>query len=117
MDKAEIEQYRERLFALRRRLSDEVAELDEAIAGEGSDPGDLSHLPTHGADRDSEELGATEAMERNQVAMLKAVEDALARIEAGSFGRCTDCGSVIPAKRLEAIPYTAYCLDCELARE
>jgi len=117
MQQEELNRYRERLVALSDRLREEIDELDTAISGEGSDAGDLSHVPTHSADRDTEELEADEAMERNQVALLQLVEDALGRIETGTFGKCEDCGGTIPAKRLDAVPYTAFCVDCERAHE
>ena len=117
MNSTEINRYRERLLEMGERLRVEVEELDEAIAGQGRDPGDLSRVPTHNADHDSEELEVEEAMEHNQVALLNAVEAALGRIEAGEFGRCGECGAVIPSQRLNAIPYAAFCVDCERARE
>lgn len=46
------------------------------------------------------------------VAVLGAIERALARIEAGAYGRCTECGQPIPVARLSAVPETAYCCDC-----
>jgi phage/conjugal plasmid C-4 type zinc finger TraR family protein len=117
MTSTDIDRHRERLFALRGRLRAGIAELEEAIAGDGNDPGDLSHVPTHVADRDMEELEVDEAMDRNQVALLGAVEDALERMEAGTFGRCEECGGEIPERRLEALPYAALCLACQRGRE
>jgi RNA polymerase-binding transcription factor DksA len=114
---AELRRYRSRLLALSGRLRAEIEELDRAIAVEGHDPGDLSHLPTHSADLDTEELGPEQAMERNQVALLNATEAALERIETGGYGRCAGCGARIPDARLEAIPYAEYCIDCERAKE
>lgn len=46
------------------------------------------------------------------VAELKAIEAALARIEAGGYGRCVECGEPIPATRLAALPETPYCRAC-----
>jgi DnaK suppressor protein len=43
---------------------------------------------------------------------LADVEEALARLTAGSFGRCEQCDSVIPADELSAVPETRYCPDC-----
>jgi hypothetical protein len=40
------------------------------------------------------------------------VRDALARIDNGSFGKCENCGKAIAPARLEAIPYTRYCVEC-----
>jgi len=45
-------------------------------------------------------------------AAVSRVETALARSEAGSYGRCRRCGSVIPEERLAAIPDTLTCVAC-----
>ena len=42
---------------------------------------------------------------------LQEVDDALARIEAGTYGTCTSCGKKIPVERLEAVPWTKLCID------
>ena len=43
---------------------------------------------------------------------LEQVEAALARLDAGTYGACTNCGKPIAAERLEAIPWTPFCIDC-----
>jgi len=48
---------------------------------------------------------------------LRQVEDAIARHEANTYGTCAHCGREIDIARLEAIPYTAYCLHCAETRE
>ncbi len=40
------------------------------------------------------------------------LEAALARMDAGTYGRCTSCGDAIPFERLEAIPATRFCVRC-----
>ena len=49
--------------------------------------------------------------------ILQDIEDALERIEAGTYGTCDDCGQPIPERRLRAIPYTVVCIACEEERE
>jgi RNA polymerase-binding transcription factor DksA len=49
--------------------------------------------------------------------MLGDVKAALARIEAGTFGRCEGCGKGIPGDRLDALPYARFCVRCETAVE
>lgn len=44
---------------------------------------------------------------------LTLVKSALDRLKQGSFGECIQCGSRIGAKRLEALPWTPYCIDCQ----
>ena len=48
---------------------------------------------------------------------LNKINDALARLEAGTYGNCFDCGEEIAEKRLRALPFAVRCKDCEQARE
>ena len=41
------------------------------------------------------------------------IEEALSRIESGSYGICTNCGNEIRAGRLKAMPWARYCIDCQ----
>ncbi len=56
-----------------------------------------------------------QAQERHR--LLQKVEAALARIRGGSFGKCLACGAEIGSKRLEAVPWTEYCVRCQERRE
>src|SRR5438270_12395933 len=47
---------------------------------------------------------------------LNKVNDALVRLEQGSYGNCFDCGEEIAEKRLRALPFAVRCKDCEEAR-
>jgi len=44
---------------------------------------------------------------------FEAVEAALARLDAGTFGTCIRCGSPIAPERLEALPWAAHCIECQ----
>jgi DnaK suppressor protein len=46
-------------------------------------------------------------------AQLRLIREALRRLEDGEFGECTHCGETIGAKRLEALPWTPYCITCQ----
>ena len=48
---------------------------------------------------------------------LNKINDALARLEAGNYGNCFECGEEIAEKRLRALPFAVRCKDCEEARE
>jgi len=48
---------------------------------------------------------------------LNKINDALARLETGTYGNCFDCGEEIAEKRLRALPFAVRCKDCEQARE
>jgi len=117
MRKAEMRIYEARLQELGERLRSTVEQLDSEILEERTGQGDLAHFGTHNADHDTESFDVDEAAERNEVVLLNAVEAAIARVERGTYGICEGCGNAIPAARLDAAPYVAYCADCERARE
>jgi DnaK suppressor protein len=48
---------------------------------------------------------------------LRAIDAALERIEAGTYGECARCGNEIAEARLRALPYAALCIDCAKAEE
>jgi DnaK suppressor protein len=48
---------------------------------------------------------------------LNKINDALARLETGTYGNCFDCDEEIAEKRLRALPFAVRCKDCEQARE
>jgi DnaK suppressor protein len=74
--------------------------------GEGSqDLGDVAV--------DVVEMQQKQAILIHDQALLQEVDDALARIENGTYGRCIVCGRAIPQKRLEAIPWAARCVKDE----
>ncbi len=46
-------------------------------------------------------------------AQLTMVKEAIRRLKDGDFGECLHCGNAIGAKRLEAVPWSRYCIDCQ----
>ena len=54
---------------------------------------------------------------RRDTEELQDIDAALERIRAGSFGRCVECGTVIPEARLDAYPAAKRCLTCQAAYE
>lgn len=54
----------------------------------------------------------------NERQRLLDIDKALERIDEGAYGRCGNCGTEIAEKRLDAVPWTRYCIDCqELAEQ
>ena len=49
----------------------------------------------------------------NQHLQLQMIQQALDRIEEETFGECQHCGKEIGRKRLEALPWTPYCIECQ----
>src|SRR5262245_25055742 len=52
-------------------------------------------------------------LKQTDAKILQAIEDALRRIEEGSYGTCRDCGEPIAEARLNAIPWTRVCIACK----
>ncbi len=116
MTKAELDHFRRRLLALKKRIGGDLSELDdEALRPVGGESvGGLSDVPVHpadmGTDNFDEELDL--ALVENEERLLVDIDDALARIEQGTYGRCENCHREISRDRLEALPYARYCIEC-----
>jgi DnaK suppressor protein len=52
-------------------------------------------------------------LKQTDAKILQAIEEALGRIEKGTYGVCRDCGEEIAAPRLNAIPWTRVCIACK----
>jgi len=52
-------------------------------------------------------------LKQTDAKILQAIEEALLRIEKGTYGTCRDCGESIAAPRLNAIPWTRVCITCK----
>lgn len=112
MKKSELKPYRDRLLALRARLRGEVHQLaDNALRGQG---GEHSSMPIHMADLGSDtfEQDFTLQLMESEEGTLAAIEDALDRMDEGTYGECEACGGKILKARLEALPFVALCVKC-----
>ena len=93
-----------------RRLAHLIEDFDDVVAASRDTNADDEHDPE----------GHTIAFERSQVSALveqvgrhlAAVDAALARVEAGTYGTCVVCGGPIGAARLEARPVAETCISC-----
>jgi len=112
MSPATTEKHKQELLALRTRLRTEIGDLVERAPDSVNAPGEVSTLPTHLADRAAEGFDTEMTLVHKEEDLLGLVESALARIEEGSYGKCTNCGGKIAAARLNALPYTPFCIEC-----
>jgi DnaK suppressor protein len=98
--------------ALRRKQQELIDSYERDKAAGNAQPDDgIQDLADKAASAYSKELNfSLSDAERNS---LKLVEEALDRVRAGTFGSCTNCSNTIGEKRLQAIPWTAYCIDCQ----
>ena len=61
------------------------------------------------------ERGEVDALATSLLEGLREVDDALAKFDAGTYGKCETCGEQIAETRLEAIPSARYCMTCASA--
>ncbi len=108
----DIQQMKERLEAKRAELREQVGDLTEAHPTP-VDPIQASEGPQDFEETaiDFLETQQEQSVDVNERALLTEVEDALKRIEDGTYGHCVDCGKLIPEKRLEAIPWASRCVE------
>lgn len=93
----------------------EVYDRDRAAAAEQNDDG-IQDLADRAANAYSRELNFS--LSDSERTTLRRIDEALERIDEGEYGYCTNCGERIGDKRLKAVPWTPYCIDCaELAEQ
>ena len=111
----DTDRFRTALMEQRKRLVDEIEYLHHENPGSIRDESEEMPVGTHLAETASitldREIDYT--LEENAEHILAAVDEALARIEEGTFGICRSCGQPIAEERLEAIPYATLCIDCK----
>jgi DnaK suppressor protein len=92
----------------RREIHDKLRSLREQI-------------PVHAPDvKDAEEQSVDDFVQEVDLALmqmksetLKKIDEAISRLEEGTYGRCQECDGEIPAARLKALPFAALCRDCQ----
>jgi DnaK suppressor protein len=113
MRKAFLKNVRERLLEMRRQtlreISDDLKEGREGAKDEGMDTYDLAS-----EERDREISFILTDREREK---LQAIQEALGRVDEGSYGICENCEGEIAPARLEALPFTRLCVSCQAERE
>lgn len=112
---ANIEHFKQLLLQKRREIISNVNEMeDETLKKSRLDAsGDLSSMPIHMADigTDNYEQEFALGLMDSERKLLRETDDALQRIEEGTYGLCEGTGKQIPKARLEAQPWARYCVD------
>jgi len=109
---AEIREFKVILLAKRNEVLGNLTCMEaETLRRQRSD---LSNLPIHMADvgSDNYEIENTLGLMDSERRLLAEIEDALTRIENGTYGICEGNGEPIPKGRLDAIPWARYCVSC-----
>ena len=100
--------------ARRAQLTQEQERLQSQVAELRS--GDADSLTFDDGFADSSQVtaerGEIEALVNRLTESLREIEDALAKIDAGTYGTCESCGGTIGDSRLEAMPSARLCIRC-----
>jgi RNA polymerase-binding protein DksA len=110
----QIKRYRSILLDLKDKILGNLSRLEEQALHSGRDiTGDLSGYALHMADAGTDNFDRELALNfaGNEREILYQIDQALARIEQGRFGLCEMFGTPIPLNRLDAVPWTPYCLE------
>lgn len=109
MDKKKLENFRKQLETRQQELRKIVARTEQD--GRDADVGTAQDIADRAANSYTKEFLFHQS--NNERQLLQMVESALGRIREGVFGECINCGTEINAKRLEAVPWTKYCIGCQ----
>ncbi len=116
MKKADLKKYEELLLEKKKALLEEMGVIGTTIKDAS---GDLSSYSYHMADQ------GTDTMDREMAFMFASksgrlvyhIDEALRRIQEGTYGKCQSCGKQISQARLEAVPHARLCIECKAKEE
>jgi len=120
MRKTDLQRFRKLLLDEKERVMQSLAQHEKVIKHT-----DLSSLETgkahsnHMADQGSDEFlyETTIKFANAEGRYLYSIEEALSRIEDGTYGRCLGCSKMIAPERLKRLPYTRLCIECKEKEE
>lgn len=120
LTKSQKKHYSDVLHALLQEFHDQLEfHRDDALTAKKDAAGERAGLATHMADlgtdnfRHDIELGLLS----DEGTVLEMIQEALDRLEDGTYGICLECGRQINPERLEAKPYARYCVACKANKE
>jgi RNA polymerase-binding transcription factor DksA len=110
----ETDYFRDLLYRTRDALTATLEPIRARLRDGGRDSGAEVAVAVHhpadaAADSEMRELDATSAAMFEQ--RLRDVDEALRRLDDGTYGTCSACGRAIPPERLELVPETPYCVE------
>ena len=108
MNATDQQRYKRLLLAKLEELSVTQADASPLALGAGGQVGDVADQANADAEADLHIR-----LHQSDVHLLRAIEDALARITQDRFGVCETCSAPISKARLEAVPWTRLCRDCK----
>jgi RNA polymerase-binding protein DksA len=121
LTKKELLDFKKLIQKRKEEILDEIKHIsDDTLKKSQKDAsGDISGYTYHMADvaTDNYDREFSLGLASNDRKSLYELEDALKRIEDGSFGVCQDCNSTIAKVRLKAVPQARLCVKCQEKRE
>jgi len=121
MNKKDLAEYKKLITKRKNDILDSISRVsqDTLKKSQKDASGDISGYTFHMADvaTDNYDREFSLGLASNDRQFLYELEDALKRIEDGTFGICEECKSVLSKARLKALPYARLCLDCQQKRE
>jgi len=109
MDKKKLDYFKKRLETRQQELRRTVSRTEQD--GRSADEDATQDIADKAANSYNKEFLFHQS--NNDRQLLQMVEGALSRIREGIFGECIHCGKEINAKRLEAVPWTRHCIECQ----
>ena len=109
MDKKKLEGFKKKLETRQQDLRRMVSRTQQD--GRSADEDTAQDIADKAASSYNKEFLFLQSNADRQLLMM--VEGALARIREGNFGECISCGNEINPKRLEAVPWTRHCIECQ----
>ena len=109
--------YRERLLQERTKLLQRIAEQRGGLVSRADMAADHFDNSFQSRAQIRSERQTEFAINEHETAELGDIEAALERLDAGTYGQCTDCGVTIPPARLNAYPTAKRCIDCQTVAE
>lgn len=113
MKKRDMQKFKTLLMAQSQKLTKGIRTISEDTleAAKGEDASDMTSFAEAGTGTNDRETALRLAGGESE--MLRAVSEALGRIQEGSYGKCMDCETDIPVKRLEVFPAAKRCVECK----
>jgi RNA polymerase-binding protein DksA len=115
----DTQKFRELLLDERRRVENALGHLHDENSSTITDGDEEETFDNHLGDAATITFDREMdySLEENSGHVLAAIDEALKRIEEGTFGTCARCGRPIAEARLEAMPYATKCIDCKRLEE
>lgn len=109
MKKSELTQHKKALLSKKEDLERSIGHKG-MLTGESTTDGH-GDFADRSAAANEEEISIQ--LKQTDAKLLRAIEDALARVESGTYGICIECEEEISSARLKAVPWTKVCISCK----